>query len=240
MKKQILICSIFRNREHFVDRWFRQITDFIEYYKEEYDFSLSIYENDSVDATKQKLQSLKNANLKNLYFSSETIMTNYYPSIINADRVKNLANARNACLNVKEINFLDFEKVIFIEPDFQYTLENAIKIISSEQIHNKKFDIISGVSLFNGNFYDSWATRKTSSDQNGQITVSDTLEPFWSTFNGFCSYNSKPFAEGVRFGWLNTRLNIFDCDTVVICETFREKGYNEVYIDRSAVFHHEN
>lgn len=240
MKKQILLCSIFRNRERFIDRWYYQINNFIEYYNKQYDFLLSVYENDSIDNTKQKLQSLQNINLKNFFFSSETINTNFYPSIINEDRVKNLANARNACLNIKQIDFSLLDKIIFIEPDFFYDLQSAIKIISAEEIHNKKFDIISGISLYNGNFYDTWATRKNSSDLNGQVSFSNSLEPFWSTFNGFCSYNPKPFAEGATFGWYNHRLQSFDCDTVVICETFREKGYNNIYIDKSAVFIHEN
>lgn len=238
MKKEILLCSIFRNRQHFVSRWHKQIYNFVSYYKEKYDFSLSIYENDSADNTVQQISLLDFNIFKNAFFKSENINTYYYPSIINSDRVKNLAQARNNCLNIKNIN--NFERIIYIEPDFRYNLEDAIKIISAEEIHNKKFDIISGISLYNGNFYDSWATRKTENDTNGQIFVSNELKDYWSTFNGFCNYSAKPFIDGVRFGWFNKRLNTFDCDTVVVCENFREMGYNQIYIDHSAVFHHEN
>lgn len=240
MKKEILICSIFRNRSRFVDRWYAQLNNIAEYYKNKYDFTISIYENDSTDDTRQKLMSLNNQNFKNIFLKIEDINTNYYSSIANEDRVKNLANARNSCLDIDNMNFLDFEKIIFVEPDFLYTIENAVKIISADEIHDKNFDIISGVSLYDNRFYDGWATRRTSEDRECHLTVENIIEPFWSTFNGFCSYNSKPFAEGIKFGWFNSRFNTFDCDTAVICENFRQNNYNQIYIDRSAVFYHED
>lgn len=242
MKKQILLCSIFRNRGKFVDRWYQQICDIAEHYKDEYDFSISAYENDSVDDTKQKITFHKYEKFAKFYFSSETKNTIYYPSIANEDRVKNLAAARNKCLDVEGLNLSTFEKVIFIEPDFKYTLEDAIKIISAEKIHGKTFDIISGISLSNNWFYDSWATRKTANDVNtGELHPrTGGLLTYWSTFNGFCSYNAEAFSKGIRFGWFNKRFNNYDCDTVVVCESFRENGYNEIYLDTNAVFHHEN
>jgi hypothetical protein len=239
MKRKILICSIFRNRDKFVERWYDQINSIAKYYKDEYDFTVSIYENDSIDNTKDKLLLLKNNNFKNLFLTMEDIKTNYYPSIVNQDRVKNLANARNHCLNIKDLDLSKFYKIIFIEPDFQYELSSAIKIISAEKINNIKFDIISGISIFNGIFYDFWATRKTENDTQTKIDISNTVEPFWSTFNGFCSYNPEAFHKGLRFRWFNDRLDTFDCDTAVICEDFRKNKYDKIYIDRSAIFNHE-
>jgi hypothetical protein len=240
MNKQILICSIFRNREKFVDRWYLQLNKIAEHYKNKYNFTISIYENDSTDKTREKLLSLKNKNFKNIFLKVENINTYYYPSVADENRVKNLANARNSCLDIENINYLDFEKVIFIEPDFRYETEDAIKIISADDIHNKKFDIISGISLSYDRFYDGWATRVTSEDRNCHTTIANTIDPFWSTFSGFCCYNAKPFSEGVRFGWFNDRLNTFDCDTAVICENFRKNNYHEIYMDRSAIFYHED
>lgn len=239
MKQQILICSIFRNRGRFIDRWYSQLNAIAEYYKDKYDFTISMYENDSTDDTRQKLISLENRNFKNIYLKVENINTHYYPSVASEDRVRNLANARNSCLDIDYINYLDFEKVIFVEPDFLYSIENAVKIISADEIHNKKFDIISGISLSDNRFYDGWATRITSEDRDCHITSEEVVQPFWSTFNGFCSYNAKPFSEGVRFGWFNDRFNTFDCDTAVICENFRKNNYDQIYIDRSAIFYHE-
>jgi hypothetical protein len=242
MKKEILICSIFRNRAKFVERWYKQISAIAEYYQEEYDFSVSAYENDSIDDTKQKVVSYEYEKFKKFYFTSETKNTIYYPSIANEDRVKNLAAARNRCLEADLLNLNKFDRIIFIEPDFKYTLDDAIKIISAEQIYNKKIDIISGISLTDNRFYDSWATRKTSLDVNtgNNQPYSGGLLPYWSTFNGFCNYNAEPFLKGIRFGWFNKRLNSYDCDTVVICESFRENNYNEIYLVTDAIFHHEN
>lgn len=238
MKEKILICSIFRNRENSIDFWYQQVQEILNEYKE-CTFSLSIYENDSVDNTQQKLLSLDTSMFDEYSLISEDINTNYYSSIVNEDRVRNLANARNKCLDSPAIELLKYTKVLFIEPDFRYSLEDAKRILSCEEATNIKFDILSGVSHYNNRFYDSWATRKTENDNEGQLTPANSIEPFWTTFNGFCLYNANPFKEGVRFHWFNKRLNRYDCDTAVICENFREKCYNEIYINRSAIFHHE-
>jgi hypothetical protein len=242
MKKKILICSIFRNREKFIKRWHYQIKSFIDVLSNEYTFDISIYENDSVDNTVQNLKILNYNFFNKAVLKTENKNTNFYGSVKNEDRVKNLALARNECLNSNVLNLSDYEKIIFIEPDFNYKTEDAIKIISADKIHNKKIDIVSGLSLYYGMFYDSWATRKTDLDKEGHIAYNSdgTLEDYWSTFNGFCVYNAEPFAKGIRFDWFNKRLNIYDCDTTVVCELFRENGYNNIFVDTSAVFHHED
>lgn len=234
-KKKFLICSIFRNRQKFVYRWYEQILQIVENCKD-IDFSLSIYENDSVDGTRYLLENLNYLPFENVSKIYENLNTFYYGSIQNEDRVKNLANARNKCLFNENIEISKYDKVLFIEPDFAYSLEDAKKII----LHDKDVDIISGVSIYRGNFYDSWATRITENDTSGRVEINNSITPCWSTFNGFCLYNAKPFKEGAKFGWYNDRLKTYDCDTVVICENFRKNGYNSIYVNCSAVFFHED
>lgn len=240
MTENILICSIFRNRENHITRWFDQIKKIVNTFID-YDFSISVYENDSKDLTRQKLKELFDSSEMDIFeqssFLSEDLQTDYFNSIKDEQRVKNLANARNKCLSAVDLS--KFTKVLFIEPDFLYSIEDATKILNAEQIHNKKFDIISGLSYLHGRFYDCWATRKTKSETESFPSYKEEVEEYWSTFNGFCLYNAKPFIEGIKFNWFNKRLGTYDCDTAVICEEFREKGYNNIVIDQSARFEHQ-
>lgn len=242
MTDNILICSIFRNREHHIERWFSQIKKIVNTFVD-FNFSISVYENDSTDSTREKLINIFNSSDMDMFDSKrlqyEELQTNYFGSIKDEQRVKNLANARNKCLNADSLDLAKFTKILFIEPDFSYSLEDSIKILNADSVHQTKFDIISGLSFFRGNFYDSWATRKTDLDLESFVSHKESIENFWSTFNGFCLYNAKPFIEGIRFQWFNKRLKIYDCDTAVICEEFREKGYNNIVIDCSARFEHQ-
>jgi hypothetical protein len=236
--EHILICGIFRNREKYIGRWLTQIFKILDANKDK-KFSISIYENDSTDNTKKLLQELDLTRFENSWRQFEDLKTQYFGSVVAKDRVKNLANARNACLEAAQEYFSEYTKVLFIEPDFEYTLESAMKVINAEKTYNMQIDIVSGVSVMNNVFYDMWATRRNSTETWGKAVIREGIEPFWSTFSGFCLYNAIPFKEGVRFGWFNSRLGTFDCDTVVICENFREKGYNRIFIETSAVFKHE-
>lgn len=79
------------------------------------------------------------------------------------------------------------------------------------------------------------------------------LHSVWSAFNCFCVYNAKPFKEGVRWGIVNKRVNpsriqvgtddngfihYLEADTVNICEQFRERGYNGIYLNTNCLIRH--
>jgi len=89
--------------------------------------------------------------------------------------------------------------------------------------------------------YDTWATRRDNVEESGERFADWQVNPvreFYSTFNAVVVYNAEPIKNGISFGWFNKRLNKFDCDTVVICENFREAGYNKIYINQHlACFH---
>jgi hypothetical protein len=236
--QHILICTIFRNREKYIHRWHQQILSFVNHFND-IKFSISIYENDSIDNTKKTLEMLDLSKFQHNWRRYDNLQTQYYGSIVNKDRVKNLAEARNLCISQAADHMNDYSKILFIEPDFKYNLEDAIKILNAEKRYGIELDIISGISEMNGVFYDTWATRRTESETWGRVEIGDGIDRVWSTFNGFCLYNSKPFQNGIKFDWFNRRLQTFDCDTAVICENFRECGYDRIFIEKSAIFKHE-
>ena len=227
----ILICSIVRNREKYLQLWYDQIKSLVEHNKD-VEFTLSVYENDSNDSSVEMLKGFDFSFLKEHRLESENLGTNYYGSIKSEDRVNVLANARNKTLD-QAPDLSEFSKVIFIEPDIKYSAKEASRLI------NLEYDIISGTTPHPVvPIYDNWCTRLSDKGMDwplnlGLHTFDTDIIPVWTTFNCFCVYNAKPFAEGLRFSGYNDRFETYDCDTAVICEKFREAGYDNIVLDRT-------
>jgi len=237
----ILICSIIRNREKYLSTWREQLNGIVSL-NPHHDFYLSVYENDSTDATKDILSNLDFSFFKDYQILSENINTEYFGSIVDEKRVHLLAECRNkAIYSNKFLNKCDY--VIFIESDIIYNPHEMSVIVN-----NNDYDIISPRSLetltpFPTCMYDTWGTRMNASDEWWQTSFlfghghQDILN-VWSTFNCFCKYNAHPIKNGITFGGFNERLNKFDCDTAVICENFRNAGFTKIGLDtRYNVYH---
>jgi hypothetical protein len=109
------------------------------------------------------------------------------------------------------------------------------ELITQEQLGFEP-DIYSGVLMMNGIPYDIWGMRRTQYEEWGGFFADYKQNPiheFWSTANGICIYNMKPFShDGLQFRAFNKRLNKYDCDTVVLCEDFRELGYKKIIVNQ--------
>jgi len=278
--KNILVCTIIRNQINNLDRWWHQLHELVAHCPE-YNFTFSIFENDSTDGTKEWL--VKNlSNQENVVFSSVDIGTRQYGSVWSVDRIKNLAHYRQKCLNQVNINI--FNKVAYIEPDIEYDAKWCSELINAR--HPAQLGIVPDIysawalrSLNNPKestfLYDTCATRQTKDDlvwnfeseskwrrETVQPTDlggadSNCLHTLYSTFNCFCVYNSEAFKtkssqSEVKWGYTNKGLNTnqtsfrdhdnniswLDADTAVICEDFREKGYNKIYINTNCLVRH--
>jgi hypothetical protein len=201
----------------------------------EYNFFFSLYENDSKDDTKKMVQ-----NADWTYFNDFSVITEdlgverYHGNEI--ERVRILATARNKCLEAKNM-YQNMDWILFIESDIEYTPDMFKKILVHD---NRDVDIFSGMTVTKDTniIYDLWATRYSPEERpDVNATVYD-LEPLgvkevWATFSCLCLYKAEPFKKGVRFHWINNRFGIHDCDTTVICENFRQAGYNKILADYS-------
>lgn len=189
----------------------------------EHDVEISIYENDSTDGTKKLLK--KYTELLSKRCKTTLTTTNLgteYLSGMKGARVRNIANARNACIEQASPTE-QFDRIIFIETDVLYKPEDAATIVHHDG------DIVSGYTTnAMGQFYDAWATRETSEETWWSQGIPTEKVDVWSTFNGICAYASKPFQEGARFAGINPRTNEIDCDTAVICEVFRSMKYEDI------------
>jgi glycosyltransferase involved in cell wall biosynthesis len=233
-KERVLLYSIIRNTETKFDQYYQQIKNIVKSFPE-YDFCLSIYENDSTDRTKSLLHTSDWSFLSGVSIISENINTEFFGSVKDPVRVKNLSDARNKA--IEAAGFIDsVDYVLMVEGDLSFNMNSVKELLSFKDIE-PDFHAVSAVSIRkNGKHYDWWATR------TGPIYNPDAsdLDPhyakkhygeYYSTSNGLVLYRAKPFQEGIRHGWINTVTNEFDCEMVVLCQNFRASGYNNIYIN---------
>lgn len=240
-KENVLVYSIIRNSANNINRFHSQLLKIVKN-NPDYNFYLSIYENDSTDQTKQQLFLKDWSFFKGVSIVIENIGTEYFESVKSAQRVENLSKARNKAIEAG--GFLDnMDYVLMIEGDVLYTLEHAQQLLNFKN-KEPNFDIVSTISLRkNGKHYDWWATR-TGPEYNPNKSEIDPdyqskqYGKYYSTSNGLCLYKAKAFKEGVRHHWINKVTKEFDCEMVVLCQGFHEKGYNNIYILYTAEAHH--
>lgn len=241
-KTKVLIYSIIRNRESNISSYHSQIKDFVGALSD-YEFYLSVYENDSSDGTRRALFSKDWSFLSGISIVSENINTPYFGSVKNPTRVELLSNARNKA--IVSGDFLDkVEYVLMVEGDVEYDTR-AVKSLLNFKDKEPNFDIVSSISLRkqNGTHYDWWATRtgpefKTEKSEIEEDYKNKDYGRYYSTSNGLCLYRAKPFQEGARHHWINKVTNEFDCEMVVLCQDFQARGYNNIFINyRSKTIH---
>ncbi len=240
-KENILVYSIIRNRANNINRFHSQLVKMVKS-NPNFNFYLSIYENDSTDQTKQQLFLKDWSFFKGVSIITENIETEYFESVKSAQRVENLSKARNKAIEAG--GFLDkMDYVLMIEGDVMYSNDHVQQLLNFKD-KEPNFDIVSTISLRkNGRHYDWWATRTgpVYNPDKSEIELdyeSKEYGKYYSTSNGLCLYRAKAFKEGVRHHWINKVTGEFDCEMVVLCQGFHEKGYKNIYILYKAQAHH--
>ena len=239
--KNILISTIMRDKEPYLDYWYTCIKQIVEIDKNN-KYYLSLYENDSKDNTVDKIKSFDFSFLQGFKFKTEKLSTPIYDSFSKAaQRVTLIANARNKSIYSNQF-LANSSHLLVIEADIKYDA----KIIVDEIINKGEYDIISPRSVDidrNCYFYDDWGTRRTASDTQWNCFSPNILRslgviPVWTTFNCLCLYNSTPIKNFITFEPYNSRLNTYDCDTAVICENFRKYGFSNIVLNSSIEIYH--
>jgi len=233
-KEKVLLYSIIRNTEAKFDQYYEQIRSIVKTFPE-YEFYLSIYENDSADQTKYLLSKADWSFFGGVSIISENIDTEFYGSVKDPIRVKNLSDARNRAIEAG--GFLELvDYILMVEGDLAFSIASVKELLNFKYI-KPDFDIVSAVSINRrGRHYDRWATR-TGPHYNAEASDLDPeyrrkhYGEYYSTSNGLVLYRAKPFQEGIRHGWVNTVTGEFDCEMVVLCQNFRAKGYSNIYIN---------
>lgn len=240
-RKKVLVYSIIRNNENSVDRYYDQVKAIVKS-SPDYEFYLSLYENDSTDGTKRKIFQKDWSFFSGVSIISENINTPYFGSVKDALRVEILSNARNKAIEAG--GFLEnMDYILMVEGDNQYETSAVRKLLDFHMLE-PDFDVVSSVSVRKNNkHYDCWATRVTAEyNPNGSDLEKGweglSYGSYYSTSNGICLYNAKPFKQGVRHGWINNITNEFDCEMVVVCQNLRDAGYENIFIKYDAISRH--
>jgi hypothetical protein len=241
-KEKILISTIIRNDEDFFINYYNRIVSMVSYFPE-YDFYLSIYENDSTDETKKLIQSCDYSMFKGVSLISENLGTQFYGSTKDEDRVKNLAKARNRALDGGGF-LIDMDYILVIDADVEFKMPSVKKILDFKN-KQPEFSIVSAATLRKDRLYDQWATRESHNYDPEMQHKFETYrkEPFkkyYSVSSGFCLYRALPFKQGVRWGHINLVTQSSDCEMVVVCQNFSKMGYNGIYMVHEAIMNHNH
>lgn len=242
-KKKILIYTIMRNRTDKIQQYYDQIVQLPQQYPE-FDWYLSIYENDSNDGTKSIFHQMDLSMFTKSCITMANIGTVHYGSVTDEDRVRNLANARNNAALAHDF-YKEVDYLMMVESDVRYPIETVGKLLTFTERTGEEFDIVSGVLWGDENrgHWDTWGTRRNADEEWG------SLHPNWQevsygkyyvTCNGIGIFKAQAFRDGARYGYINERLGgKHDCDTAIICEEFIKRGYDKIFIDHTAdIYHH--
>lgn len=246
--KKVLISTIMRDCESTIHNYYGLLKSLTA--TKDINFYLSLYENDSIDKTREIIKSLDWSFVDNK-FCFENLGTKKFDSIISEERVVNLANARNKTIDQAGEFLKESDFVFSLEPDISYKVQDIYELINHESKFGFKCDLLTpivgcsrgGGSLISENlrFYDTWAFRVDPSEKNGNIFPNfkeDPLQIVWSTYCCAALYNADVFRKGIRFSGYNARFRSFDCDTAVICDIMHENGFNKIIVDQSKVVIH--
>lgn len=265
---KILICSILRNNERRMSRFFDQIYAFVDRLGGQHEFWISLYENDSHDRTPELLASADYSRFKDHSVMTEVLGTPAFGSVVAEERVKNLAIARNKALTAKDF-YRQVDHVLFIDCDIIYDADFIPTLVDYSSIGLPRVDAYSGFSVVprephehnieadmflpakpNGlptisrryRVYDTWGSRRTDKEEWGTWRPDAKqfqVGMFWATYNSICLYNAKPFQDGIRFDHMNERLGKFDLEVAVVCEKFRAAGYDQIYVNQGLFCFHD-
>lgn len=240
-KEKVMIYSIVRNNGKTMDRYYQQIKSVVSSLPE-YEFYLSVYENDSTDDTKLKLFSKDWTFLSGVSIITENINTEHFGSVKDTERVQNLAKARNKA--IEAAGFIDVcDYVLMVEGDNVWGPADVSRLLNFKN-KEPNFDVVSGISLRdNGTHYDAWATRTTPIFREGVSEIPRNFRTldygkFYSTSNGLCLYRTEAFRKGARHGWMNDATGKSDCEMVVLCQEFHKLGHGNIFVDYNAISRH--
>ena len=241
-KEKVLVYSIIRNNAGNIDAYYSQLRSVVQRFSNQYEFYLSIYENDSTDQTRNKLFSKDWSFFSGVSIITEDLNTPYFGSVKDAERVELLANARNKAIEAGDfLNHVDY--VLMVEGDNTFDADSVGRLLNFKK-KEPEFDIVSAVSLRpNGSHYDWWATRTGPEYKPGASEIprnfrTEEYGRFYSTSNGLCLYRADAFKKGARYGYINTVTNTPDCEMVVICQKFQELGHGNIFINYQSKSYH--
>ena len=256
---KILICSILRDNEQNMVRFLGQINAFVDRLRGQHEFSISLYENDSTDATPNILRTVDLSAFERSSVVCARKNTPKFGSVVAEERIRNLAIARNAAMTADGM-FMDMDYIMFIDSDVIYGEEYVPSLLDWKQHGLADPDLYSGVIVTERKpheqhilpayqvddrtyrVYDTWCMRRDASEEWGtwkSDALSQPVSRFYATYNGVCMIRAQPIKDGIRFHHHNHRLGKFDLEIAVLAEKFHEAGHHDIYVNQFLWCYHE-
>lgn len=224
---RITICSIFRNSEKYLHRYFEQIEELIlDLAKYGNTINLLLGEGDSNDRTRESLPKYGYEIVDVTHGGKE------YGSIVNPIRFANLAKAWNT---IWETIPVSADAVVFLEADLKWRAEDLIHLIEDLMYVSVVSPMIMcGNPRFPKNqFYDIWAFRKEGKQFN----------PHPPYFKGYCNDTDLVPLDSsgscvVMKGDIARRIRFTPDDVIVgMCSQIRSMRYG-IWMDQNVKFIH--
>jgi glycosyltransferase involved in cell wall biosynthesis len=216
-------------------KWNRQLNTLLDNLLENDSVELSIYENDSTDGTDRILEryAAELSQRCKTTFTSTKLGTEHLIGKEGA-RVKNIAAARNNCLE-QAADLNNFDKIVFIETDVIYNPSDVTTLL------HHSGDLVSGFTTnAMGDFYDAWATRKTSEETWWNHGIPRKKHLYGQHSMAYACTIPNPLLRVQDLQESIQEQMRFDCDTTVICEVFRQMDYNDIVMLPIEVKHPPN
>jgi len=243
--QKVLVCMIARDASGIIRHTLANVRAQITSLKSSYDFTVSVYENDSSDNTLDLISGFDWKDSATVFVNSENVGSEKWESVESRGRIEAMAAARNKCMEAVDLN--DFDLVLWLDVDYWFTdgsIAELLAIVSKEE--RDEADVASAYSLHadilrpNMELYDKWATRGEASQDWWTCTpykFMPDVAPVYTTFNGLCVYKADPFKNGLRFS-SESKNNALDVEHVSICEGFHDAGLNRVALVKKAISLH--
>ena len=201
--KSVFICGIIRNGESVIKKNIEQCVKLGEKFR---DYKIFVYENNSIDSTKDVLKSLKG--LRNFKYRSEDINNETMVQSYNGQRtcrIENIAKARN--ILVDEIRKTDCDYVVMVDLDCNGEWSDVTK---SLDLLNT-YDVVYANGVEYGYYYDLFALRCHGFPYGAEVIG----EGFWQNLIKIdLTSHKKPITVFSAFGGLGVyKRDVFDrCD----------------------------
>lgn len=246
--KQIIITGLVRNLDHILYENISSIYNIKQYCPNLHFF---LYENDSTDKTKLRLEKCKKT-IKNFNYKSESLKLKSFNhatlesklELKSKERTENLARHRNTCLSYIKNNFHNSDFVIVMDMDFEkFSLDGLfnsfgwLSINWCDAIVGSSLELKNLFSMNNKNLwnYDCWAYRGSWWEDLQKYSNSYGYDPmlwfgFWQLPIG-----SEPIQVNSAFGgigiykteqYINVEYEGYDCEHVCLHKNLKNKYAN--------------
>jgi hypothetical protein len=205
-------------------------------------YQVVIYENDSVDETRDLLRKWSLAN-RNVHLLLERLGAIRYPQIRSIERAERMAYYRNKCREHVLSNFPDYSYVIVLDTDLEggWSYDGVASTFGHHEwdyvgsnglLHRRSPTRISPEDALH---FDCWAFRRVGHDEphpNDEINAlrllrGEPLQPVWSCFGGLGIYRMECLKSAQYSGE--------DCEHVCLHRQMRKAGFTRLFLNPSQI-----